>query len=143
LAAIAAGTLGAWWVSRRRKKRRSRRKSRHKQKNAPLQEASAAAHGRFPEEDSETETHTVTETFSPIERDDREARQLLRLSQLEGRDPLQDALAGRLALDRLDEIAESNVEHASFANELRRELRERFNDVAPTKFQPRASATGS
>mgnify|MGYP002140146630 CR=1 FL=1 len=51
----------------------------------------------------------------PIERDDREARELLRLSQLEGRDPLQDAVAGRLALDRLDaptEAAPFYAEHA-------------------------------
>jgi hypothetical protein len=76
------------------------------------------------------------ETQQPIERDDREARELLRLSQLEGRDPLQDAIAGRLALDRLDAIAESNDSvQATWADELRRELRERFNDIAPTKWE--------
>jgi hypothetical protein len=75
------------------------------------------------------------DTFHPIERDDREARELLRLSQLEGRDPLQDAIAGRLALDRLDTLAEGNDSaRASWADELRRELRERFNDIAPTKW---------
>jgi hypothetical protein len=76
------------------------------------------------------------ETRQPIERDDREARELLRLSQLEGRDPLQDAVAGRLALDRLDTIAESDADapRAVWADELRRELRERFNEIAPTKF---------
>lgn len=96
-------------------------------------EATAAAERGFPGA-AETEA-------SPIERDDREARQLLQLSQLEGRDPLQDALAGRLALDRLDEIAEraANDQHAQFADDLRRELRERFNDVAPTNFPPTAA----
>ena len=81
------------------------------------------------------------ETRQPIERDDAEARQLLRLSQLEGRDPLQDAVAGRLALDRLDALADresdnnADPQHARWADELRRELRERFNDIAPTKFE--------
>ncbi len=80
------------------------------------------------------------ETHAPIERDDVEARQLLRLSQLEGRDPLQDAVAGRLALDRLDTIADGEQNNnadrgrARWADELRRELRERFNDIAPTKL---------
>jgi hypothetical protein len=75
------------------------------------------------------------ETQQPIERDDREARELLRLSRLEGRDPLQDAIAGRLALDRLDALADGDDStKASWADELRRELRERFNDIAPTKW---------
>lgn len=78
-----------------------------------------------------------SETHQPIERDDTETRQLLRLSQLEGRDPLQDAVAGRLALDRLDAVADSDADpqRANWADELRRELRERFNDIAPTKLQ--------
>jgi len=85
----------------------------------------------FPDKDEQWQ-----EVRQPIERDDDEARQLLRLSQLEGRDPLQDAVAGRLVLDRLDATAESdtNPQKASWADELRRELRERFNEIAPTKF---------
>lgn len=81
--------------------------------------------------------HTFREVRQPIERDDDETRQLLRLSQLEGRDPLQDAVAGRLALDRLDAVADGGVDtnKARWADELRRELRERFNDIAPTKFE--------
>ena len=72
---------------------------------------------------------------SPVERDDSEARQLLRLSRVEGRDPLLDAVAGRLALDRLDQTAEgSDRNKATWADELRRELRERFNEIAPAKF---------
>lgn len=102
---IAAASVGGWLIGRRRKRRL---------------EATAAADAAF-----------------PIERDDREARELLRLSQLEGRDPLQDAVAGRLALDRLDAVAEGDADpqHASWADRLRRELRERFNEIAPTKFQ--------
>ena len=77
------------------------------------------------------------EQHQPIERDDDEARQLLRLSQLEGRDPLQDAVAGRIALDRLDATADGDADpdKAHWADELRRELRERFNEIAPTKFE--------
>lgn len=80
---------------------------------------------------------TFRDVRQPIERDDEEARQLLRLSQLEGRDPLQDAVAGRLALDRLDAVADGDADsqQARWADELRRELRERFNDIAPTKFE--------
>ena len=75
-------------------------------------------------------------TFQPVERDLREAQQLLQLSRLEGRDPLQDAVAGRLALDRLDAIADcdSNTPESTWADRLRRELRERFNEIAPTNF---------
>jgi len=74
--------------------------------------------------------------FQPVERDLAEAGELLRLSRLEGRDPLQDAVAGRLALDRLDAIAEGDrdSQEAHWADQLRRELRERFNEIAPTKF---------
>lgn len=75
-------------------------------------------------------------TFQPVERDLAEARELLRLARLEGRDPLQDAVAGRLALDRLDALAESDPgsPQAAWADALRRELRERFNEIAPTKW---------
>jgi hypothetical protein len=75
-------------------------------------------------------------TFQGVERDLAEARQLLRLSRLEGRDPLQDATAGRLVLDRLDALADSDrdPQRAAWADELRRELKERFNEIAPTKF---------
>mgnify|MGYP006955965730 CR=1 FL=1 len=94
----------------------------------------AAAEGFSPNPTSEQrETST---SFHPIERDDAESRQLLRLSRLEGRDPLQDAVAGRLALDRLDAVADSDTDphQARWADQLRRELRERFNEIAPTKF---------
>ena len=93
------------------------------------------------QEDMETQegardsSREFREERSPVERDDTEARQLLRLSRVEGRDPLLDAVAGRLALDRLDQAAESNDNNkAKWADELRRELKERFNEIAPAKF---------
>jgi hypothetical protein len=103
-------------------------------KNSPhatTKEATAVAEEAF------QSAAPAVEIQQPVERDDREARELLRLSQLEGRDPLQDAVAGRLALDRLDSCAESDADapRAAWADELRRELRERFNEIAPTKFQ--------
>ena len=93
--------------------------------------------GEGKEGSAEQAERTFRESHAPIERDDAEARELLRLSQLEGRDPLQDAVAGRLALDRLDAIAEGDADlaRASWADSLRRELRERFNDIAPTKWE--------
>ncbi|MBA3483871.1 MAG: trypsin-like peptidase domain-containing protein [Pirellulales bacterium] len=114
---IAAASVGGWLIGRRRRSRAKALDSRLS--TLDTQEATAAADVSF-----------------PIERDDREARELLRLSQLEGRDPLQDAVAGRLALDRLDALAEGDADpqHASWADRLRRELRERFNEIAPTKF---------
>jgi hypothetical protein len=101
-------------------------------------EATAAAESAFPVRGGTNGTVVVDEQ-APIERDDREARELLRLSQLEGRDPLQDAVAGRLALDRLDAIADGNADpnQVAWADRLRRELRERFNEIAPTKFKVR------
>jgi len=90
----------------------------------------------FPDQEDVFRDEPWQEIRQPIERDDIEARQLLRLSRLEGRDPLQDAVAGRLVLDRLDTTAEgdSDPQQARWADELRRELRERFNEIAPTKF---------
>jgi hypothetical protein len=119
---LGVATVGGWLIGRRVRKRRRRVSSnQHRASSIPTSsEATAAADESF-----------------PIERDDREARELLRLSQLEGRDPLQDALAGRLALDRLDALAEGDADahHATWADRLRRELREKFNEIAPTKFQ--------
>lgn len=77
------------------------------------------------------------EEQQPIERDDREGRELLRLHALEGRDPLQDAIAGRLVRSRIDAIAESpsvDPAQAKWAEELRRDIDRAFNEVAPTKF---------
>lgn len=79
---------------------------------------------------------TVFQDSSPIERDEREGLEHLRLHKLEGRDPLQDAIAGRLLRSRLDALAEGTADPAKsrWADELRRELDRRFNEIAPTKF---------
>ncbi len=84
---------------------------------------------------TEAAAHEVA-TFRPLERDLDEARQLLRLSRLEGRDPLQDEAFGRLAIDRLDADADSDRDtaKAAWADQLRRELKERFNEIAPTEM---------
>jgi hypothetical protein len=157
---IAASTVGGWLMGRRLKRRKSRAVSRelreeeltsqstessssqlptHGSQPNSSAEATAAAEGAFPAADcsGDDELSVAIDQQAPIERDDREARELLRLSQLEGRDPLQDAVAGRLALDRLDALAESDGDpnHIAWADELRRELRERFNEIAPTKFK--------
>ncbi|MCA9237522.1 MAG: trypsin-like peptidase domain-containing protein [Planctomycetales bacterium] len=146
-AIIAAGTIGGWWLGQRWRKRAKRKQSsssRAPRASTLAPEATAAAAGTFPENDDANAAETTVNVQQPIERDDREARQLLRLSQLEGRDPLQDAVAGRLALDRLDAIADGDDDppHRTWADELRRELRERFNEVAPTKFQVKAEGGG-
>jgi hypothetical protein len=137
---VAAATIGGWLAVRGVRRVRARRRPGSEARAcertpgaaraASTQEGTAAADIAFLEADEQ----------APVERDDREARELLRLSQFEGRDPLQDALAGRLALDRLDAAAESDADphQARWADGLRRELRERFNDIAPTKFQVNA-----
>jgi hypothetical protein len=135
---LAAMSIGGWLIGRRMKARAARRTA----PEGKQADASPCASQLAPKEataDADRDFHAAAnvETQQPIERDDREARELLRLSQLEGRDPLQDALAGRLALDRLDALAESDADpdRKRLADELRRELRERFNEIAPTKFQ--------
>jgi len=129
---IAAASVGGWLIGRRRK--RKLRVASHELREK--EEISELATRNSPLA-TPTEATAAADVSFPIERDDREARELLRLSQLEGRDPLQDAVAGRLALDRLDALAEGDADpqHASWADRLRRELRERFNEIAPTKFQ--------
>jgi len=156
---IAATTVGGWLLGRGLKRRKLRVVSRELREKEPTfqqaeslssqlathdsplatsEEATAAAAGAFQNVVASDHGHEiVVDEQSPIERDDREARELLRLSQLEGRDPLQDAVAGRLALDRLDALAESDADphQVAWADGLRRELRERFNEIAPTKFK--------
>ncbi|MBA4104133.1 MAG: hypothetical protein C0485_00115 [Pirellula sp.] len=156
---IAASSVGGWLLGRRIQKRKRRvlrselreeeptsritessdsRLAPHDSRPSLSTEATAAADTAFQDGGGlDNGTSIVIDEQSPIERDDREARELLRLSQLEGRDPLQDAVAGRLALDRLDALAESDADphQVAWADGLRRELRERFNEIAPTKFE--------
>lgn len=79
----------------------------------------------------------------PIERDSSEGEQLLRLSALEGRDPLQDAIAGRIIRSRLDTLADGtgDASHRAWARDLRNEINDEFNKIAPTKFTMQAPAT--
>ncbi|MAT73047.1 MAG: hypothetical protein CMJ58_26485 [Planctomycetaceae bacterium] len=135
---VAAATVSGWWLGRRLRNRalRAQRATQPAAAAAPTdREATADAAETFREAANAHELQV--DVALPIERDDREARQLLRLSQLEGRDPLQDAVAGRLALDRLDALADGDDDspRRTWADELRRELRERFNDIAPTKLE--------
>jgi hypothetical protein len=141
LAATSIGgvLLGRWMRLKARATRREAREKNQTTELAPRASQLATAAEATAAADHSFRAAAHAETQQPIERDDREARELLRLSQLEGRDPLQDALAGRLALDRLDAAADGDADphRARWADDLRRELRERFNDVAPTKFQVR------
>jgi hypothetical protein len=138
-AIIAASSVGGWFIGRRIKRRRNRATSNLEQHQGDEESVSSDSRS-----ESISEATAAAETSFPIERDDREARELLRLSQLEGRDPLQDALAGRLALDRLDALAESDRDspHATWADQLRRELRDQFNVIAPAKMQVRNADFG-
>jgi len=70
-----------------------------------------------------------------------EARQLLQLSEREGRSPLHDALIGRLTSDELDNIidADPTGPDADVARRIRRQLDDRFNQIAPLAVYPQAS----
>jgi hypothetical protein len=85
---LAAMSAGSWLIGRRLRRRRSHPASsiQNPASRSTPPEATAAAEAVF---------RSTSETHAPLERDDREARELLRLSQLEGRDPLQDALGCR------------------------------------------------
>ena len=69
-----------------------------------------------------------------VPRDDTEAKQFLRLSQLEGRSPVHDALVGRIAFDEI----QNTIDHepagseAVWAQSLKDTLLTRFNEMAPT-----------
>lgn len=70
----------------------------------------------------------------PLPRQDEEARQILRLSESEGRDPLHDAVVGRFAFDELENVIDSErttEQEKDFARKLRRTLEDRFNTAAP------------
>jgi hypothetical protein len=68
-----------------------------------------------------------------IPRDDKEAAQFLRLSQLEGRSPLHDALIGRIALDEIQNTMDAQPDgpEVQWARALKQKLEERFNQMAP------------
>ena len=72
-----------------------------------------------------------------IPREEQEAVELLRLSQAEGRDPLHDALIGRLAFDELDNEIEGGTNgRAEWARELKSKLEGKFNKIMPLAITP-------
>ena len=73
----------------------------------------------------------MADGFLGLPRDDTEAIQLLRLSQLEGRDAIHDAIVGRFAYDEIRNIVEKDGPAAEWAAGLRRKLEQRFNEVVP------------
>ncbi len=77
------------------------------------------------------EPATPADGFLGLPRDDTEAIQLLRLSQLEGRDAIHDAIIGRFTFDEIQTIVEKNGPAAEWAADLRRKLEQRFNEVVP------------
>lgn len=150
-----AGPIGvalpiAAWVARRGVSRRlggrRRKKANFRPQVAETPPATQAPkpagnHKTLRKDESEVErwegSKVQTATFQPIERNLDEAAQLLQLSRLEGRDPLQDALMGRLAGDRLESDSDNPSIDATirnYARDLRRDLAERFNEIAPTKM---------
>ncbi len=75
------------------------------------------------------------DSFSTLQRESKEAKQLLQLSELEGRSPLFDALIGRLALDELDDAIDGNRPEKDFAIQFKEKLIGRFNEIAPVSVE--------
>ena len=71
--------------------------------------------------------------IATIPRDDTEARQILRLSELEGRSPVHDAIVGRFAFDEIANTIDRQPDgpKADWARQFRDTLEDRFNAVAP------------
>ncbi len=76
---------------------------------------------------------TKADSFSAIARDDEEAKQLLQLSQLEGRSPVHDAIVGRFAFDTIESLIHQQPTGpaADALRKLRFQIESRFNEVAP------------
>ena len=108
--------------------RRWRRK-RREDKGQPVPVPQTATPPTEPE--TKKEPAEPADGFSGLPRDDTEAVQLLRLSMLEGRDPVHDAIVGRFAYDEIKNIVDAGGTAAEWAAGLRRKLEERFNDVVP------------
>ena len=75
----------------------------------------------------------AADSFSGIARDDEEAKQLLQLSQLEGRSPVHDAIIGRFTFDTIEKFLDqqSTGPAADALRKLRFQIESRFNEVAP------------
>jgi hypothetical protein len=116
---VAAGAAGVglpvWAVWAYRGVRVARRLRKEKKS----ERGSVVAEGPFP--DGET----------ALPRDMREVTELLQLSQLEGRSSLRDAVVGMFAFDILDHAIDSGSAEAEYAQELKRKLLDKLNEVAP------------
>lgn len=73
-----------------------------------------------------------------LTRDTTAGEQLVELARREGESPVLDAIIGRLSLDALDEKIETLPDgpERTFAKDLKTQLLERFNDVAPVVTHP-------
>lgn len=136
LSATGAGLVAvpAWllvkWGARREA-------ARIRQRFEATSEASSAAAGGTAAPAAEQTFRFAEHTTShqPVARDASEGVQLLQLGQLEGRDPLLDAVAGRTLRARLEALAESHGDaaHRQWARDLIYELNAEFNKIAPAK----------
>jgi thiol-disulfide isomerase/thioredoxin len=116
---------------------RARRASQSAAKNS---EGAASPAGSFPGTSGGSRTaDTELRIYQPVERDTTQGEQLLQLDGREGRDPLQDAIAGGVARRRLEALADSNTDpaKAAWAKEFLVEIDRRYNEIAPTKFTPK------
>lgn len=86
---------------------------------------------------SSGETGGPADAAASFPRDATEARQILRLSQSEGRSPLHDALVGRFVFDELDQAIDSSGPDAEFAASFKRRVEDRFNQLAPLSVTER------
>ena len=75
------------------------------------------------------------DSFSTLPREAKEARQLLQLSELEGRSPLFDAIIGRLTFDELNNAIDGNRPEKDYALKLKEKLLRRFNEIAPVSVE--------
>lgn len=76
------------------------------------------------------------------DRNPREAKEFLRLAQLEGRNPLLDALAGRIALDRLDWDIDRDPtsDEAERARRLKTYIQEKVERMAPLALRDKLAS---
>ena len=75
------------------------------------------------------------DSFSTLPRESKETRQLLQLSELEGRSPLFDALVGRLVFDELDDAIDGNRPEKDWAVQFKERILRRFNEIAPVSVE--------
>ncbi len=124
LAAIAGLWVFRWWLKRRR---------------SPRVTASPPHPVTPSPPPAPTEGPAVDFPRNPP-RDTTEAEEFLRLSTLEGRDPIHDALVGRFALDELDTQIEQDGDSGAWAVQLKRTLEDRFNGMVPFDRSPTTQA---